>query len=101
MGVRSKSMSLAPIQMDPAICGNQVSGLLRKTVATKTGIFRQKRRRNRTEGVRWSGRGGGGMNAISNPKENARMTLVRLNVQQPRSTPKSTNGFKHHSFSST
>jgi hypothetical protein len=40
------------------------------------------------------------MKAIINPSENARTTLVRLKVQQPRLTTSAAKGFTHQSFSS-
>ena len=94
-------MSFAPTQMEPATCGNQVNGLLTNTVATNTGIFNLKRIPRTVHNVRCSGKNGvGGTNAINSPKENARMPLVRLKVQQPRSTTSEANGLKHQSFSS-
>jgi hypothetical protein len=94
-------MSFAPTQREPAICGNQVRGLLRNTVANSTGIFRRNSTPSTTQRVKCKGKNGvGGMNAISSPKENARMTLVRLKCQQPRSTTTDAKGFRHQSFSS-
>src|ERR1700692_4378 len=102
MGMRFNPMSFAPTQMDPAICGNHVNGLLMNTVANNTGRFSRKSIPSTAHNVRCSGKSGvGGTNAISNPNEKAWMTLVRLKHQQPRLTTSVAKGFRHHSFSST
>ena len=80
-GIKSKPMSLAPTQIEPATCGSHVKGLLTKTVATKTGRFSRKYTPSIAHTTRCTGSGVGGMKAMNNPSENARVTPVRLNVQ--------------------
>src|SRR5271167_32304 len=94
-------MSLAPTQMEPATCGSQVNGLLMNTVATKTGRLRRKYTPSKAHTTRCTGSSGvGGINAMNNPKANARVTPLRLNVQQPRSGNTAAKCFKHQIFSS-
>src|ERR1700719_4252142 len=101
IGMRFNPMSLAPTQMEQATCGNQVSGLLMNTVASSTGRFKRKTMPSTRHKVRCSGsRGVGGTNAISRPNENALMTRLRLNAQQPRSTTSAVKCLRYHRFSS-
>src|ERR1700737_2515205 len=101
IGIRFNPMSLAPTQMEQATCGNQVNGLLMNTVANSTGKFKRKTMPSTRHKVRCTGNSGvGGTNAISRPNENALMTRVRLNAQQPRSTTSAVMGLRYHRFSS-
>ena len=93
-------MSFAPTQIDPATCGSQVKGLLRKTVAMSTGRFKRNSTPSMTQVTICTGRGEGGMNAMNRPTANARVTLCLWNVQQPRSSTSVLKGLKHQSFSS-